>query len=373
MINSVEIERFKCFDTFRLGLSSLTLLTGYNGAGKSSSLQPLLLLSQALRNPPAGLALPLNGPLVRLGSASEIVSTNVSGPIQLTFSSNDGSQAAWAFESYRGISRHELMLRQASFSFDKGTAPRWHPKTNHSLLDAIKELIFLGAVREPFGEAQPYPDEHSLPIGDVGVDGRFGAYWFIRQADEEVPEPLRHPTDRRVTVRAQIDAWLAELFPESNVNAEEIEGLSLGKTGFKLGRSSDWRRPSNVGFGLSYAFPILVALVCAKAGQIFIVDSPEAHLHPRAQSSMGRILAHFAANGLQIIVESHSDHLLSGIRLAVRDGVLQPNDAAVHFFGTGGSGAKTSTQIGIGLKGEIDHWPTGFFDQSINDLIGLSA
>ena len=64
MISAIHVERFKCFDAFTLDLAQLTLLTGYNGAGKSSSIQPLLLLSQALREPPLGLVLPLNGSLV---------------------------------------------------------------------------------------------------------------------------------------------------------------------------------------------------------------------------------------------------------------------------------------------------------------------
>lgn len=204
----------------------------------------------------------------------------------------------------------------------------------------------------------------------MGVDGRYAPYWLVRQADEEVPESRRHPDDRRVTVRGQLDAWLTELFPEANVSAEEIEGLALAKTMFRIGRSSDWRRPSNVGYGLSYALPILVALICAKPGQLFVVDSPEAHLHPRAQSAMGRLLAFFAAAGVQIVIESHSDHLLSGVRLAVRQAVLQPQDVMVHFFAR--SSADGRSRIAIAADGSIDQWPEGFFDQAITDLIGLS-
>lgn len=373
MIGAIHLERFKCFDQFTLDLAQLTLLTGYNGAGKSSSIQPLLLLSQALREPPPGTVLPLNGSLVRLGSAGDVASSRTGGTIQLGVSAPDDASAFWVFEHERGLGRHELRLRHSHFSFEEGDAPRWLPKQRDAdLLVKTREVIFLGAVRQPFGEGQPFPDNPSSIVGDVGVDGRFAAYWFVRQADEEVPHARRHPNDARVTVRAQVDAWLSEIFPSANVNAVEIDGLALAKTSFKLGRSSDWRRPANVGYGLSYAFPILVALICAKPGQIFVVDSPEAHLHPRAQSAMGRILARFAASGVQIIIESHSDHLLSGIRLAVREKLLSSQDVAVHFFAGGEQTENQQTRIEIAEDGSVANWPTGFFDQAINDLIELS-
>lgn len=327
-------------------------------------------MAQALRSPPSGAVLPLNGPLVRLGTGGDVVSLNSGGAISLGVSDDNDLRAFWVFENDRGLSRHELKLVSTHFSFEMGSHPRWSSTSENSLLNAVRDVIFLGAVREPFGEAQPYPDDSSLAIGDVGLDGRFAPYWIVRQADEEVFEGRRHPDDKRVTVRGQLDAWLTFLFPDANVNAEEIQGLSLAKTTFRIGRSSDWRRPSNVGYGLSYALPILVALICARPGQVFIVDSPEAHLHPKAQSAMGRLLAFFAASGLQIIVESHSDHVLSGIRLAVREGVLNSQDAVVHFFAAPGEDGRS--KIEIAADGGIAHWPDGFFDQAITDLVGLS-
>lgn len=373
MIGAIHLERFKCFEDFTLELSQLTLLTGYNGAGKSSSIQPLLLLSQALREPSTDNILPLNGSLVRLGSAGDVASGRTGGMVKLGVSNPDGMSALWMFEHERGLGRHELRLRHSHFSFEEGDAPRWFPKQfSNGLLELTRNVIFLGAVRDPFGEGQPFPDNPSSVIGDVGTDGRYAAYWFVRQADEEVPEERRHPEDPRVTVRAQVDAWLSELFPGASVNAQAVEGLALARTSFRLGRSSDWRRPANVGYGLSYAFPILVALICATPGQIFVVDSPEAHLHPRAQSVMGRILARFAAAGVQIIVESHSDHLLSGIRLAVREKLLPARDVAVHFFSGSGPSVDERRRIIISEDGGVADWPAGFFDQAINDLIELS-
>ena len=103
-----------------------------------------------------------------------------------------------------------------------------------------------------------------------------------------------------------------------------------------------------------------------------MIDSPEAHLHPSAQSQMGRLLARFAAAGVQILVETHSDHLLNGARLAVKERVLPHTALQIHFF-TGatkeGHGVVSPT---LDSNGRIDEWPDGFFDQSEKDLSRLT-
>ncbi|WP_458792438.1 AAA family ATPase [Yoonia sp. MH D7] len=105
-----------------------------------------------------------------------------------------------------------------------------------------------------------------------------------------------------------------------------MSGTSYSRLEFRLRRSSAWSRPANIGYGLSYAFPLVVALLSAHKGQVVVIDSPEVHLHPRAQSRMGEMLARFANAGIQVLVETHSDHALSGARLAVQKNSLRAED-----------------------------------------------
>jgi predicted ATPase len=142
---------------------------------------------------------------------------------------------------------------------------------------------------------------------------------------------------------------------------------------FRLSETGEWRRPANVGYGLTYAFPILVALLAAESGDIIILDSPEAHLHPQAQSRMGWLLAVFAAAGIQLVIETHSDHVLNGIRLAVRDKILPVTKLSLLFF-TGASLAGHGVICPrVDEQGRINEWPDGFFDQSDKDIAQLAG
>ena len=147
-----------------------------------------------------------------------------------------------------------------------------------------------------------------------------------------------------------------------------VPQVSLLNLQFRLSEIGAWRRPVNIGYGLTYAFPILVAVLAAEQGHLVIIDSPEAHLHPYAQSQMGRLLAHFAAAGVQILVETHSDHMLNGVRLAVKDRALSISSVRLHFFTRASHDSHGVISPEIGPDGRISEWPDGFFDQAEKDL-----
>src|SRR4029078_5782856 len=103
--------------------------------------------------------------------------------------------------------------------------------------------------------------------------------------------------------------------------------IAIPKFGFE--RSSDvasgFYRPTNVGFGLSYSLPMITVLLSAIPSSIVLLENPEAHCHPRGQSQLARLIA-MASKRLQVIVETHSDHLMNGLRVAVRDELVSPDD-----------------------------------------------
>jgi predicted ATPase len=128
---------------------------------------------------------------------------------------------------------------------------------------------------------------------------------------------------------------------------------------------ADWSKPTNVGFGFSYALPIGVAALTAMPGTLLLVENPEAHLYPTGQSQIGRFLARVAGSGVQVIVETHSDHVINGMRLEVAQSQSLPKeDVVIYFFGAGNVPVKIELQsIGV-----FTSWPSGFFDQTELDL-----
>ena len=379
IVTSITLENFKCFEALEIPCAPLTVLTGYNAAGKSTTLQTLLLLAQALRVASHDRRLPLNGELVTLGAGGDVIRHDAAGKSLRLGAGNSRESIIWTFVHRPKFSARGLMaLESVEYIRDgvvKRSTQRIRPAIGRSkspLVSALRDTVFIGAGRAVESETCPVPRTPSRPPGDVGANGEYAAYWYLEYADEEVAVARRHPDDDRETVRAQVDAWLGELFPNARVNADRLTADSPIRLTFSSSRSSRWAQPANVGYGLSYAFPVLVALLTAAPGTIIVVDSAEAHLHPRAQSAVGRLLGRMAGAGLQIFVETHSDHLLNGIRLAVRDGLLNPEDAALHFFGPGGDVGRVTT-VTIDRTGAISDWPEGFFDQAERDLATLAG
>ena len=368
MLTALHVENFKCFNQLRLPLAPLTLLTGFNAAGKSSAIQPLLLLAQGTKKPPSSMH-SLNGPLVRLGTVGDILPNgSTASQFRCKIETTHGN-ASWAFNCQAGARQVERLEAKIESTENEESCDRG----GSIYEDFLAEISYIGAVRDGLTDAYPLPDLDSRGVADVGVDGRFAAYWYDQYADEELTEARRHPDEPSSSWRKQAGAWFSTLFPGAQVNVQYAALFSAESLQFRLSDIGEWRRPTNVGYGLSYAFPILVALLTAKDKQVIVIDSPEAHLHPSAQSQMGKLLAKFAAAGVQIIIETHSDHLLNGIRLAVKDKTLDKKSLAIHFF-TGAS------QAGHGVvspvidgDGRLSDWPLGFFDQAERDLAALSG
>ena len=365
ILKALQVEDFKCFEQLRVPLASLTVLSGYNGAGISTALQPILLLAQAARrrtwsSEAATGDLPLNGAIVRLGSAGDVIrgqSVDATARFKLF-----GDEKLLALNATGRTGARSLTVTKSEGSDD------WPELSN-----CLARLVYLSAVRGGPAEYFPTPDRVSDQTPDVGVDGQFASYWYHELADSEIDPARRCPDEPSTMFRKQIDAWLSRLAPNAKANVQSFPIASVQALEFALSEVNEWRRPANVGYGLTYAFPILVALLAAEPDGIVVIDSPEAHLHPQAQSQMGRLLAVFAAAGIQVIVETHSDHVLNGIRLAVRDHVLAAVDLSLLFFAGSSQDGHGVTSPRIDGEGRISEWPEGFFDQGDKDIAQLAG
>jgi predicted ATPase len=363
MITGLGIRNFKCFQALDLELRPLTVLTGINGTGKSTVLQALLLARQAAENT-GSQVVKLNGPYeLQLGEAHDVLYPDAA-PAEIEVLVRTVSH------SYRYVfdASYDRTLNLPILSRDDG-AP--------DVLAALgSAFTYLCAERlGPRDQLDVTAEEAGL-IG-VGVRGEYTAQALAMHETEEVRPPLRHPqtSDHGVTtLRTQVENWASTIIRPIRITAQWPPGIMASLIRFQepeLVRQqllvSEQIRPANMGFGFSYVLPILVAGLLAPAPGLLIVENPEAHLHPAGQSRLGRFLAQVAGSGTQVIVETHSDHVLNGLRVAaVEDQRVAPDDVLVHFFG--GEPGQSTTAIELTSRGTLTTWPKGFFDQIEEDL-----
>lgn len=377
MIQHIRFRNFKCFDGLDLELEPLTLFTGFNASGKSTTIQTLLLLEQTLRGPLLYPWLMLNGPILNLGAASDVLNAN-SGLKNLSIGVRCGEEAlVWDFflSEERLLTVDRLAVfdeRKLEFDGEDLIGIRPPAGDGESVISALESIIYLGAARQVDTEVYPSAFGAGLPKGDVGPIGQFAGWWLHELGEEEAPETRRHVDGSgRASIRQHVNSWIGDLFPGGEANSIPVERTNLMRLQLRSGPTSDWVRPANIGYGISYAFPIIVAGMCARDRQTVIIDSPEAHLHPRAQSRVGRFISQMAGAGVQMLVETHSDHVVNGVRLAIRDGLIRPEQVAIYFFG-----AKPNSSVirlSVDKNGTVSDIPGGFFDQAERDLGNLAG
>jgi predicted ATPase len=355
MIDAIDIFAFKCFPTLSLDLGQLTVLTGLNASGKSTVVQSLLLAHQASLGD--GTAVPLvDGSGLDLGHAHDVLNVNADGnEIGVTLMAG-GERHVWTFDTGPAGDTDVPYLQVI----------RRPPSPPPPIGSRGNAFTFLGAER--LGPRTSYPTAPSRPNDAVvGEDGRFVAHALAVRERHEVAEGRRHPDAGNVlTLRPQAEAWLSQLVGPTQLEASLVPNTSLATLRIRRpGRMTEWMIPTNTGFGVSYSLPVVVAGLLAPHESLLIVDSPEAHLHPAAQSAMAGFLAEVAASGVQVIIETHSDHVLNGIRTAAAvRGAIDPASIRIAFFAHDPEPARLS----ITDRGAVSQWPSGFFDQFEVDL-----
>lgn len=374
MLREVHIAGFKCFESLDLPLRPLTLLSGTNSGGKSSVIQAIVLLAQTLAEREWGRSLLLDGPELALGSVADVLNQRSSRRQLGLGASVDGEKVIWTFktEDRRALSVDVESVLQNGIELPLKEALRWllpMPQAEHSaVVQVLRGASWISAERTGPRELAPLRDADSH--ARVGSRGELAAglvYW--RESDVVAPEVCIEGTPP--TLYHQVRAQMRAFFPGCDLRVTPVDGASAVSLRLRADSRSDFHRPQNVGFGLTQLFPILVALVAARRGDLLLIENPEVHLHPRAQQNIGTVIARTVASGVQVILETHSDHVLNGIRLAVKQGKIPHRDVMVHFFAPSKSEASRVLSPTIDANGRLSAWPEGFFDQMDSALSEL--
>ena len=333
MITRIDLYHFKCFSVLKLPLSPLTLLSGTNAAGKSSVLQALALLHQTIREHEWSTRLMLNGLAVRLGTVADVID-QVEGRTSFEVALwDEDDEYRWNFSGDRTEMSMEVdRIEAGGITF---TEPRplcrLLPQrvVDQSVTMRLRDLSYLTAERLGPRDYYPLEDPQLTPV--VGPAGEHSV--SVLHSGEEVPVLESLALDGTPPTRLrQVEARMAEFFPGCQLAIETIPHANAVRLGVRTSRDTGFHRPGHTGFGLTQVLPIVVAALSSKSNGLLLIENPEVHLHPAGQVSMGRFLAKVSAAGVQVILETHSDHVLNGVRRAVKDGKVQPRDVALHFF-----------------------------------------
>ena len=371
MLTRLDLRLFKCFEVLRLPLAPLTLLSGPNSSGKSSVVQSLVLLHQTMREHEWSTRLALNGAGVQLGTVVDVVD-EVNGRTGFEIGvTADEAACHWVFDG----DRRAMSMQVTRVSVD-GCATEQPSKLRHllppisngsvaPLAARLRGLTYITAERVGPQEAYPIEDPYDADL--VGAKGEHAVSVLHWGRDEPVLPLLALPGAPRRRLR-QVEARMRTLFPGCGVDLQQVPQTNAVTLGLRTSDDTGFHRPVHTGFGLTQILPIVVAALSEAEGDIMLIENPEVHLHPAGQALMGEFLADVARAGVQVIVETHSDHVLNGIRRSVKVGRLTPEQVIVHFFRPrSDEGAQVHSPI-LDAAGNIDVWPEGFFDQFDKDM-----
>ncbi len=385
-IKYLNVKGFKTLRKASMPFGKLNLFLGLNGMGKSSTLQVLLLLRQSfgpvhafaggspvsfIRHAPE---IYLNRDLIQLGLMADVLSRN-----------SEEEEITIELGMQNG---HELNLKlpynpdtdvlMAESEVIKGGEP--------ILLSSnlfLKDFQYLSAARKGPSSIWDMSYDEVENKRNLGIHGQFAPHFLLKYGSDvefQVDRKLRHPNDDTPDLKNQVEAWMSTLSSPFRIKTEPIPGVAklvLSYDFFGQGGLTDKYKPENVGFGITYCLPVVTSILSGKADKVQIIENPESHLHPKGQSMMGQLLARAAAVGQQLFIETHSDHVINGVRVAVKNGLISPDDVNIFFFKRDldtkfkGSGDTLISRIFLDSEGELSDYPEGFLDEWDNQLMKL--
>lgn len=381
MIKSLKLNNFKPIKDKTFHLSHLNVLLGMNGQGKSSFIQSLLLLRQSYDKLNKGM-LVLNGPLVKIGVAKDALYQYAKSDlaIGITVSSNDTLEMSFNYDADSDLFQTK--------NFDKESSNIFFANTHN-------EGLFSNAFQYLSAHRIEPKSLHSKSLSTVSMDNSLGTKgeYTVHYLETNGNKPIAfinclHPNttissnnqnekfkDKRLI--QQVNLWLSEISPGVNVKIDSISSdfvqLEYEFHQPTFGKTMPFK-PENIGFGISYALHVVTALLAAGAGGLVIIESPESHIHPRGQAELGKLIALVAQNDVQVIIETHSDHIINGIRVAVKEGLLSEDKTTLFYFERKVAEKEqfsAITDIKLDRNGTLSDEPEGLLDEWGNQLLKL--
>ena len=407
MITELRAQNFKSWqDTSTLQFAPLTGFFGANSSGKTSILQVLLMLKQTVEQPPdwnEPLYFGDESSLVNLGSFNDVIhkhNKDLSLDISVSWESSIGVDIDKYIRSHTfNLSSNVEMLPPSqgnrglseviSFSTNmtQATVNNFYYETDlygfdvqqpdlfrcyglrigltqtmeilsrfeEAFENLFSQIRYLGPLREHPRRRYPWKGDHPIGIGQYG---------------EKTTSALLSGRIRRLPVDEQIPKWLQKLELIDSYDVQPVFDTG-GDYELLVKQYKDGPEVplTDVGFGVSQVLPVLILCYYAPEGSILILEQPEAHLHPKVQSELADMLIDVVKNrNVQIILESHSAHLLHRLQRRIAEEQISADDTALYFCQIN-DGTSEIEQLDLDEYGNIRNWPQNFFGDDLGDLV----
>lgn len=358
-IEKIILKNFKCHKKFETNLKKLNILTGSNAAGKSSLVQALLLAFKSWEECEK-----------KRINTNKIYGMNLGIPINIV--SEDLEEKTIDIELFLNGSKNKVVLGipddNAEICFDICNYEEIVEAKEHGYNLSKIPLFFLNAERKGPRIVSFINDIIPYSVGNTGENTGY----VLSEMDklQKISGGFRLPKDLRISgidrFSANCEEWLNVIIPDTKI--QYSVDVEKNITTVMLQNQGEFHLPIATGFGITYVLPIIVQALAASMikNSVLIVENPEAHLHPLSQSRLGKFLALVAVNGVQVVLETHSEHIVDGCRIQVAKEKQCENMNIVFFEKKDNNSVYKN--INIEDNGELEEWPEGFFDQKRADL-----
>ncbi len=391
MIQNIQIKNFKLLKGCNLPLSHLTLLTGVNGMGKSTLIQALLLFRQTYQKiGHLNEGLLLRGDLIDLGTTADILcDTAINDEINFSFDMEENNHSL----------KYTLIQQQEKAGNKRGEFFYLNPEQEKSFLinlspQELANYPLFNAHFQYISAARIIPQtsytssERDVEKKWIGKQGEFLIHYLHTNKNKYIQNAclalVEDEKNKALPLIDQVSAWLSFISPNVFVKTQylpETDSYSLGyefSTNGSIGKTKTFKA-INAAFGLTYVLPVITALLIAEKGDLVIIENPESDLHPQGQAKLGEMMAIAAEGGVQLIIETHSDHILNGIRVAIKKfhkgetskGISTEKVKTYYFKRNEQEHIADIIPIIIDENGDLNKQPDGFMDEWGNLLYEL--
>lgn len=411
MITQLRLTSFKAWkDTGNVTLKPVTMLLGTNSSGKSTLIQSLLLLKQTVQSPDRTVHLNLGGDeindLFNFGGFEDVLNQSAETPrqfsIAFTFQRNgDGRVPGGRFDcNYGQTSSGSVAIQTLTL------------QTGDRQFKAVRRekgafSIFVDDEAQPRFKGRNYVPERSVAfsadaIAGLDKDGpivedlslairrELESISYLgplrRKPERDYPWNKTKPGDVGSDGRGAIDALLASALLRGEDQSYVVNGVSLWLARMKVadrlevrqqGRSNRYElivhrdgiacNLRDVGIGISQVLPVLVVSYFAPSGSTIILEEPEIHLHPLAQSVLAELFVTISRErNVRFIVETHSEHLFRRMQTLLAKQEISTADSAMYFVERDGQAAQLR-ELNLDEFGRVSNWPTGFFGDALGE------